>query len=65
MELQQKFNELKDKWEKETGFLSSSSAIINNESYKAIIELGKEIVPLMLKDLQDNGPNFWFFALLF
>lgn len=57
-----KFNDLKNNWKIETAFISDYDKIINNDSYRSIIELGKEIIPLILKDLRDND-GLWFHAL--
>ncbi|MGD9935018.1 MAG: hypothetical protein AB7T37_15075 [Dehalococcoidia bacterium] len=53
---------LAEKWREETGGLSSPSKIAANESYQAIIDLGPEVVPLILQDLREYG-GFWFPAL--
>lgn len=56
------FNRLKNNWKIETAFISDYNKIINNPSYLSIIGLGKEIIPLILKDLRDNDA-LWFHAL--
>jgi len=40
------------------------SSVINFEhpAYQAIIEMGMDVVPLILKELQEN-PDYWFLAL--
>jgi hypothetical protein len=51
-----------EKWRKETKFLSSIHDITANPSYKKIIDIGSAAIPLILKDLEQNGGS-WFFAL--
>ena len=43
--------------------LSSIDAISYHPDYQAIIALGLSVVPLILEDLQRNGPGHWFRAL--
>ena len=56
------FNRLKNNWKIETAFISDYNKIINNPSYLSIIRLGKNIIPLILKELRDND-GLWFYAL--
>jgi len=42
--------------------LSSTSEIVSNFNYYRIIALGKDIVPLILQELQENGGQ-WYLAL--
>jgi hypothetical protein len=60
--LEEKFNQLKSEWETETWHLSSVEAIVNHPAYQKIIGLGKDVVPLLLKDLE-NQLQHWFYAL--
>ena len=53
---------LRDKWLAETQFTSSGSNIISNSSYRAIIDLGPQVVPLIFDELRKET-NHWFFAL--
>ena len=53
---------LAEKWREETGALSSPAKIAANESYQAIIDLGPDVLPLILQDLREHG-GFWFPAL--
>ncbi len=55
------FKQLADKWTKEASGQSSMSQALT-PTYLKILTLGKEITPLILKEL-DNKPNFWFLAL--
>ena len=60
--IERKFKELKEKWEKETCFLSNPTLIFGNSNYKEIIKIGKKVIPFILEDLK-NKPNFWMNAL--
>jgi hypothetical protein len=60
--LRARFKELAEQWRRETGMLSSVSKIIKHPSYKAIIEMGRPALPLILHELRDR-PNLWFPAL--
>lgn len=60
--LDRKFNLLKGVWENETIFSSNITEITNHPSYHAIIKLGREVVPLIIQDLQKNNSH-WFYAL--
>ena len=59
---EKRFRELVDEWKSDTLYLSSTTALINHHAYRAIIEMGKEVVPLVLKELEAN-PDWWFTAL--
>jgi hypothetical protein len=62
VELETIFNGLAKKWKDETKGQSSVSRIVMHPSYLSIIGLGKEALPMILKDLK-NEPNHWFTAL--
>jgi hypothetical protein len=55
------FNDLYSKWKQET-FLDSSSKIFDNINYQKIIALGKNILPILINNL-DGSSTFLFFAL--
>ena len=57
-----RFRSLAAIWHKETDFLSSMSQASNHPAYRQIIELGQEVVPLLLRDLEDHHTH-WFTAL--
>lgn len=61
-DLSKRFHSLKGKWEEETWHMSSTTNMMRNPSYKEIVAMGKDVVPLMLEDLV-NSPAFWFEAL--
>ena len=56
-----RFQELAHQWKADTLLLSSSMAISSNPAYKAIIALGRPVVPLILRDLEAE-PAHWFEA---
>lgn len=60
--LQQRFQEEAEKWDRETTYLSSTPKMILHESYQKIIAMGPNVVPHLLRDLQQNRRS-WFWAL--
>lgn len=60
--LKMKFDLYNSTWQNETMFLSSISEITNNGAYRSIIDLGGDVVPLIIDDLL-NSENHWFYAL--
>jgi hypothetical protein len=60
--LEKRFRELEAQWDEETWFLSSPPEIINHPAFQAIIALGPAVVPLMLRDLEQE-PRLWVWAL--
>jgi len=56
------FQSLAEEWKAGTAFLSSTTAMIEHPSYRAIIALGPPVVPLILRDLEKE-PAYWFAAL--
>ena len=51
-ELQATFNELAEKWLKETAFHSNSYFIVNHPAYQQIIEMGEAALPLIFRELE-------------
>jgi len=56
-----------EQWIKETSHLSTTERFFN-EHHRKIVEMGKAVVPILLKDLADGlekpeGPTHWFWAL--
>ena len=49
-------------WKREVAYISSSTLRHKNEHYQAIIKMGLNAVPLILKVLE-KAPADWFFAL--
>jgi hypothetical protein len=64
--LEDRFLEQAQKWQMETGHLSSPTQRIMHPSYQAILGMGRdqrqEIIRLLIRDLQENR-RAWFWAL--
>lgn len=56
------FEELVLAWSSGTAHLSSPTKMVEHPAYRQIIGLGPAVLPLMLRDLAENG-RFWFPAL--
>jgi len=56
------FEELALSWSMDTAHLSSPTKLIEHPAYRQIIGLGPAVLPLILRDLAENG-RFWFPAL--
>ena len=57
-----RFRRLAAAWEEATGHLSSMAAASQHPAYQGIIGLGPEVIPYLLRDLQENETH-WFVAL--
>ena len=60
--VEQRFRFLADTWERDVAYLSSAAARLNHPAYREIVKLGKDVIPLMLRDMEDKHTH-WFFAL--
>jgi hypothetical protein len=60
--LQQEFNLLSTRWKSETESLSSIKKKITHPDYLKIIEMGSEVIPIILQSLLKD-PDHWFVAL--
>jgi hypothetical protein len=58
----ERFRRLAVLWEEETGHLSSMTSASKHPAYQEIIKLGWDVVPLLLRDLEENESH-WFVAL--
>lgn len=58
----EQFHELAERWRQESSFMSSAREMASHPAYKAIISMGREVVPLILRELQQR-PDHWFWAL--
>jgi len=56
------FEYYKEIWQRETLLSSSTTEMINHSAYQHIISLGKDVVPLLLRDMLQKN-NHWFEAL--
>lgn len=61
-EIERTFHDLLDKWREETSFVSSVEKMAMHPAYQQIIGMGKEIVPLILRELQQE-PDHLYWAL--
>lgn len=62
-QIESQFNKLASEWKDETGLFSTTYQKIVNDLYFDIVAMGPEVVPFILKDLQNNGPAHWHTAL--
>jgi hypothetical protein len=60
---EQRFADLAALWKTETRFVSNVATKLMHIAYQKIIGMRPPVVPLILQDLIDNGPNDWFWAL--
>lgn len=56
------FRELADEWRRATRFQSSLDRITNHPAYRAVVDLGQDVVPAILRELKSR-PEPWFAAL--
>jgi len=56
------FNTLAERWSEQTQFTSSVDEMVMHPDYQRIIGLGRQALPLLLRELQER-PNHWFWAL--
>lgn len=56
------FNALVKEWTEDVELVSSYEEMITHPAYQGIIALGKEAVPLLLRELKYR-PHYWFSAL--
>ena len=58
----EQFRQLAAVWHGDTDYLSSMEAAENHPAYQEIVRLGRPVVPLLLRDLEENHTH-WFAAL--
>lgn len=58
----ERFGRLSRQWLEETQWLSSTTEIAMHPAYQAIIGIGPEGLPMILKELRDNS-GYWYWAL--
>ncbi len=61
-DLARTFNGLADRWERATGMYSSPTKRFSHPDYQAVIDMGPQVIPMILQRLKDK-PDDWFFAL--
>ncbi len=57
-----RFRDLVAQWRVDTAFESSMTKMVLHPAYQRIIGLGPDVLPLLLRELQQE-PDHWFFAL--
>jgi hypothetical protein len=62
LELAKRFRVEANKWEQETMHLSSTARRVLHPSYQAIMGMGPEVVPILLRDMKQTRRS-WFWAL--
>ena len=60
--LEQRFRRLAASWQTAVAYHSSTMLRTNHPAYREIIALGPEVLPWLLRDLEDNHTH-WFCAL--
>jgi hypothetical protein len=60
---EQRFKKLATTWKSETELVSKVTKRILHPAYQKIIGMGESALPFILKDLMENGPDDWFWAL--
>jgi hypothetical protein len=61
-EVAKKFYTLASQWESEVEGISSTVKMSQHPAYQEIVSMGTKVVPLLLKELQNN-PLYWLSAL--
>lgn len=60
--IEERFVKLADTWRREVAHHSSSTIRNNHPAYREIVALGRDVVPLLLRDLEAHHTH-WFAAL--
>ena len=60
--LEKEFRGLLKRWRKDTQFKSSIIESVMHPDYQSIVDMGRSVVPLLLKELK-HDPDDWFWAL--
>jgi hypothetical protein len=58
----EQFRALDRQWREETQFFSDPARITRHPAFQAVIALGEEVVPILLREL-DRAPTLWVWAL--
>lgn len=62
LSLPDKFRILVENWKRDSQYVSSTQEMANLKTYRQIIDIGREVLPLLLMELQ-RDPDYWFVAL--
>jgi hypothetical protein len=60
--VEERLRRLEARWTADTAFLSDADRIINHPAFRSIVELGEDVVPVLLRDLEAT-PSLWVWAL--
>jgi hypothetical protein len=60
--VEERFRRLEATWLAEVGYSSSSTVLRSHPAFQEIIAMGRAVVPLMLRDLEER-PRLWVWAL--
>jgi hypothetical protein len=60
--VEERFRRLEAKWMAEVGHHSSTTRLVNHPAFQEIIRMGHDVVPFMLRDLEER-PRLWVWAL--
>ena len=63
LELERRFDELVERWVRETGGDSSGLKVFAHPAYHEILEMGQAVVPLIFRHLNESGGYHWYAAL--
>jgi hypothetical protein len=61
-QIEAQFTALAARWRAETAWTSSVSQMVMHPAYQTIIEMGREVIPCLLRALE-HQPDHWFWAL--
>jgi hypothetical protein len=62
LDIEPQFTAFAAQWRSESEFMSSMTDMVMLPSYQRIIGMGREAVPLLLRELE-HEPDYWFWAL--
>ena len=58
-----RFDELAERWRRETGFHSNPHIIKNNDAFREIVEMGEDALPHIFLRIANNQPGQWWMVL--
>ena len=60
--VEERLRRLEARWKADTQFISDAKRIVDHPAFQEIISMGKEVVPILLHDLESQ-PSLWVWAL--
>ena len=57
--MKERFEELYRRWRDETCFMSRNDDKYNTDSFRAIVEMGVEIVPLIIQKFEEDSQSYF------